>query len=229
MPAATVVSDHELQPHARTAVRRRLRRGTGRGLGPPRARLKSGGRVGRRPVEVDLVRRSAVERLVRSVLVVPFGVEAEFLSERVPAHGNEQSPGALGLHTSDEPFDNRDAAMPANGPEPKPDATAPTPGPEALAPELRPFVADDVLGGLRRLAHGAPGAMVCRRQAMMVFRKRITAWPRCREQRRTAARPWHRAHYSPREVIDHSRHPPAEWPPLGQGSEAPVAWIRCRL
>ena len=92
----------------------------------------------------------------------------------------------------------------------KPDAAAPAPRPETLTPELASLVTDDVLAGLPGLADDA-------------------AQERANLDRRRPPVEDGQPHHSPREVIDHGRHPPAERPALGQGSEAPVASIRCRL
>lgn len=72
--------------------------------------------VGRSLSEVPLVRRRAVEGRVRPVVVVPGDVAGKFLFERVPPEQHEDAAKTFLFHRPDEPLDDCDAAVAADGP-----------------------------------------------------------------------------------------------------------------
>ena len=87
--------------------------------------------------------------------VVPREVKVKFPPEVLAAKRQERVAQAFLFHRADEAFDERDAAVPADGPDSsshaeaasglrragaRPDAATLAPALEPLAPELRPFV-----------------------------------------------------------------------------------------
>ena len=81
--------------------------------------------------------------------IVPREVERQLLLELGETVGNQDQPsGALRLHGSDTPLDNRKASVLANRTEPVRDASPPTPPPESLLSELRALVREEMFGRL---------------------------------------------------------------------------------
>ncbi len=78
--------------------------------------------------------------------VVPTHEEHKLLAEPIPSERNLDSPSALALHRSEEPLDDRDAPMLADGAVAHLDPPPPTPLPEALTEEHRFLVADEMTG-----------------------------------------------------------------------------------
>jgi hypothetical protein len=100
------------------------------------------------------------------------------------------------------PHDHGNATMLADGAKARLDFAPSAPGFEAGAPELRPPVADDVLGRSARAVDRVP-------------QERTNGFAcRSRSEERDA-------HTAPRTVIEYHRHPPAERPALGQGERQP--------
>ena len=90
---------------------------------------------------VDLVGRAAVERHVRAMAVVPAGKSLEFLSHLFASHGDQDDARAERFHREDEPLDDGDAAVLADGAEARLDLAS-------LAPVFE--AADTRTGGLCR-------------------------------------------------------------------------------
>ena len=146
MLPAGVVADQKHDLLARFAIDGRCWRCTGC-LGWPKwpyldARLFVCGGA----VVVDFVGRSTVEELVRPMLVVPVEMTDQFSPHVFSSQWNGDSACALVFERADETFDNSDAAVFANGSKTRLDAFTLAPSLECVAPELRAFVADDVLG-----------------------------------------------------------------------------------
>jgi len=98
-----------------------------------------------RTVEVHLVGRSAVEVFVRSVLIVPVEMAGKLSPHVITAQRQNDSARALVLKGADETLDHGNAAVLAHGAKPWTNSFTLAPCLESAAPELRAFVADDVL------------------------------------------------------------------------------------
>jgi len=145
VPAPRQVAHVQFESLAAAASDLRLLPRTRRARRPSSSRLKSWLATSRPSSEVDLVRRRAIESVVRSVLVVPVGEEHQLPAKSVTLVGDQQSPRTLALQRTNETFDHGDAAILADGSEALPDAPAGAPPPEALVGELPPVIADEVL------------------------------------------------------------------------------------
>ena len=93
---------------------------------------------------MHLKRRLAMERRVRPMLVKPDFKEPKLPMERFPAKWHEDDPRAFVLEAQDEPFNERDTPMLADGAEAGCDPLAIAPVLEHAAPELLALVADDI-------------------------------------------------------------------------------------
>ena len=197
-----VIADLQCQPSAWPTACQRPRLCARRAARPARPRLVARPPMSWKASLINFVRRSAAERRVRPVFVVPIGKQHQFTAKALPAHGHKQAPRAIVLECPDQPFDHRDAAFSADGAKPRTDAAATAPGLESHAPELRPPVADQVfwLSPCSMNGTSEEGADRCRRRL---------AGKRCH------------AHHAPREVVDHDGHPPAERPALRHGKGEP--------
>jgi len=90
------------------------------------------------------MRRLAIQRRVRSILVEPEGIAAKLPAERLAAKWHDDDPRAFVFEAQNEPFHQGDAAVLTNGAEAGSDPLAITPVLERVAPELRAFVADNI-------------------------------------------------------------------------------------
>ena len=118
--------------------------GTGGGTRPVRPWLDSRSTMGREATEVDLIRRLAVERRVRTVLVGP-------IDERVhlPDHGfspcGDNDPFQPVFDGSNRSLQNGNAAVLPDGPKSGPDVVLSAPAfVSRRGPELASFVTDQM-------------------------------------------------------------------------------------
>ena len=81
------------------------------------------------------------------MLIEPDFKEPKLPMERLPAKWHEADPRALVLAAQDEPFNERDTPMLADGAEAGCDPLAIAPVLEHAAPELLALVADDIFRG----------------------------------------------------------------------------------
>ncbi len=96
---------------------------------------------------IDLMRRLAIERRVRSCLIEPFRKKHKLPVERLAAKWHQDDARTSVLETQDESFNERDTPVLANGAEAGCYPLAITPILEHAAPELLALVADDVFRG----------------------------------------------------------------------------------
>ena len=145
---------------------------------------------------IPLIRRLAIERRVRPMLIEPDFKEPKLPMERLPAKWHEDDPRAFVLEAQDEPFNERDTPMLADGAEAGCDPLAIAPVLERIAPELRALVADNVIWRGTCVDNGAFEEGVNRYRCGII--------PEYRE-----------AYGASGVVIDDHRHPPAKRPALG--------------
>ncbi len=93
---------------------------------------------------IDLIRRLATQRRVRSIFVEPVGIPHKLPAERVAAKWHEDDPRAFVLEAQNEPLHQGNAAVLTNGAEAWRDPLAIKPVLERIAPELPALVTDDV-------------------------------------------------------------------------------------
>ena len=90
------------------------------------------------------MRRLAIERRVRPMLIEPDFKEPKLPMERLPAKWHDNYARAFVLQAQDESFNGRNTPLLANGAEAWCDPLAITPILEHAAPELLALVADDI-------------------------------------------------------------------------------------
>ena len=110
----------------------------------PRARFGTRHLIGGRAVKIHLVRRSAAQRLMRSMLAIPLDIARELGAHGADAERNQYAAQTFVLERTNEPFDDGNTAMPADGAETRLDAVASAPVAVRL-PKLGPLVQDGVL------------------------------------------------------------------------------------
>ena len=93
------------------------------------------------------MRRLAIQRRVRSILVEPVGIPTKLAAQWFAAKWHENDPRTFVLQTQDESLYERDTPVLANGAEAGFDPIAVTPILEHATPELLALVADDVFRG----------------------------------------------------------------------------------
>ena len=142
------------------------------------------------------MRRLAIQRRVRSILIEPVDIPIKLPAERLTAKWHKDDPRAFVLEAQIEPLHQGNAAVLANGAEARRDPIAITPILERGAPELLSLVTDDVFRG------GTGGVN--------------SACEELRNRYRCGTAPEDiNAHHASRVVVDDHRHPPAERPTLG--------------
>jgi len=106
----------------------------------------------RQQIMIDLVRRLASERRVRSCLLEPLRKKHKLPVERPAAKQREDPARAFVLETQDESFNERDIPVLTNGAEARCDSLAITPILEHDAPGLLALVTRDIfrrsIGGM---------------------------------------------------------------------------------
>ena len=113
--------------------------------------------VGRIAAMVDFIGRLAAQPCVRAMRVVPVVDRIEFLLKCLLSVGYQKQARQEALHRENELLDHGDRAVFSHGPVARRlDALAFAPVPKTLAVELRPSVANDVLGRCVRLGKPAP-------------------------------------------------------------------------
>ena len=142
------------------------------------------------------MRRLAIERRVRSLLIEPFCKKRKFPVERLTAKWHEDPARAFVLETQDESFNECDTSVLANSTEAGCDPFAITPVLEHAAPELLALVADDVFRGGTGGVNGT-FAEVRNRYGCGIIPKGFNA------------------HHASRVVVDDHRYPPTKRPALG--------------
>lgn len=115
MSPAVQELDLHREPHAGLALHQGHRLGAAGGPRPTGARLEARLMVCRTPLVVNFVGRPVIEGHVRTMAVVPSGEELEFAEERSALHGHHRQPGDALLEREDQPLDERDAAVLADG------------------------------------------------------------------------------------------------------------------
>ncbi len=83
----------------------RLRRSTWRTLWPAASRFEAWSEASGIEIVVDLIRRSTVERLARTIAVVPGREQRQLSSEPLSTVGDQKLPGTLVLDRSHQPLD----------------------------------------------------------------------------------------------------------------------------
>jgi hypothetical protein len=145
---------------------------------------------------IDLIRRLAIERRVRAILIVPVRKTRELLVERVRVKRYQNDARTAALETQDESFNERDTSVLANSAEAGCDSLTITPILEHAAPELLALITDDVF-------RGGAGSM-------------NGAFEEARNRYGCGIVPeGFNAHHASRVVVDDHRHPPAKRPALG--------------
>ncbi len=195
-PAA--VLDVQLDRDSWSSSHERMQRSARRPSRPPGSRFVSRSPASRECAEVDFVGCARSEARVRPLGVVPGDVVVELAAERVSRQRNDrQQARALVLHRLDEPLDDGEAAVLADGAEALLDAATDAEGPELLRCELNAVIGDQVSGPtLDPSAHSAE-------EGRHVARGRLLLEPGGPDG-------------SPREVIDNDGDPPTKWPALRQ-------------
>ncbi len=104
---------------------------------------------------VDLPRRSPVESLMRTILLVPLKVGRNLSSHRFPTQWHLDPSEPFVFHRSKEPFDDRRRVEACGRAVAGQNTSSLAPVLEATAVELRPLVRDDVSarGGARKRAN----------------------------------------------------------------------------
>ena len=126
------ILDHHLDNDAGPSSNERMRRRTGRASRPSRARLESRPPASWELPEIALIRRASAESRVRPLCVVPGDVVFELARECSLCQGHDrQASRALVLHRRDEPLDDGDATVLADGAEVLLDSATTAPGPGA--------------------------------------------------------------------------------------------------
>lgn len=164
----------EFDDHTRCAVDWCAGSNTSRTNRPACPRLNPRLFVRRRQSVVHLVRSATAEPGARARAVVPRREDREFGTECFVAQGDEESASSFFLERSDEPFDDGDAPLFADGAESRANAAAPAPALEAFAPELHTLVANEVFRGGAGLTQDLGKQLL--EQTRLVFRQ----WSRCR-------------------------------------------------
>ena len=90
------------------------------------------------------MRRLAIQRRVRSILVEPVGIPPNLPAKQFAAKWHEDDPRAFVLEAQNEPLHQSISAVLTNGAEAGCDPLAITPVLERVAPELLALVADNV-------------------------------------------------------------------------------------
>ncbi len=163
------------------------------------ARFSAGGE----PAEIALVRRGALQRRVRAMLIVPADQRGDQLPHRVAAEGKHTESRQLFLESFDGAFYDGDAAVLADSAPAGFDPVAPAPIlVTGTSPKLATFVADEMA---RRRSRSVVSSS--KKGAHLGGCRRI---PKQRESRDPA-----------RVVVDDNPQPPTEWPPLRQCERSP--------
>ena len=147
MLAAGCELDHEFGVSATRSADGSLRRGTETLARPACARFNARLGVCGLATVVDFIGRFAAKELMRPIAVVPVNTEPQLGGHAAHVKRDErQGCHAFGLQRFDEAFDDRDAAVLADGAEAGSHVSAFAPAFEARAPELGTLVGDVVLG-----------------------------------------------------------------------------------
>jgi len=184
---ADVKSESNTAPTTNLDLRRSARRASRPTLPWLESRCATSGRL----PEVDFVGRPTVQPSVRPIAVVPRSKQRQLFAKGAPAAGDHDSPCATVLHRENEPLDDGDAAVLADGTEPLTDSLSTTPLSDSSRDELLAVIGDQVLRcGTRRSnrpteKHGDS----CRCRRLIEDSK---------------------AHDATREVIDRHGNPPTE-------------------
>lgn len=203
MSSSSAMLQDEFNHSARSSTNQRVRRSARRPSRPSRARFKSRTSTGGECPEVDLVGRSRAESRMRPLDVVPSDVVFELAPERSSRQGHDrQKPRALVFQRADEPLNDGEAAVLADGAEALLDAVTTTPGPKRVRGELRSVVGHDVAGP------ATEGAAYASKPPRDIRRGRFLLEVRG-------------PHRAAGEMIDDDRHPPAERPALRQHEWGP--------
>ena len=145
LPVPAQALDLDVEPCARLAGDQRCRLRARGSAGPVWSGLNPRPAMGRKPPEVDFVRRATQQARVGSVRVVPADDRVERAPHRLATEWNRDSPGRF-LQTSNGPLNDRNAAVLPDGPEPELDPVCPAPlFVTSSRPELWSLVADQVL------------------------------------------------------------------------------------
>ena len=110
-------ADAQFQRLAATTANVSRRSSARRSTRPPLARFKARRSTRRDDISVDLLRRRAVQDLMRPMAVEPIDVQRQLAAEDVTLVGDEQPTSALVLDRSNQPFDHGDAAVLADSAE----------------------------------------------------------------------------------------------------------------
>lgn len=143
----------DLQHGSGLSSHERMRRRTRRSARPSPTRFESRPAVRREFPEVDLVGSACAESRMRPIGVVPSDEMVELASERgLRERDDRQQTRALGLQRLDEALDDRDAPVLADRPKALVDPATSAPRVKAFGRELRPVVAEKVVGQRADLA-----------------------------------------------------------------------------
>lgn len=174
---------------------RRVRRCTWSAPRPTFPRLDAWTLIGRWNAMIDLIGCVALKTRMRPVFSIPVGKQARLLAEGLATKWYQDNACTFILERQDESLNQGNATVLANGAEAWCDPLAITPILEPVAPELRPLVANDVLGRGTGVVDGA-------------FEEALN------RQRRGIVLEDGNAHDTSGIVVDDHRHPPAERPAL---------------
>ena len=118
MLAPAAILDVQLDRDSWSSSHERMRRSARRPSRPPGSRFESRSPASRECAEVEFVGRAGAESRVRPLRVEPGDVVVEFTAERGPRQRHDrQQARALVLHRLDEPLDDGEAAVLADGAE----------------------------------------------------------------------------------------------------------------
>jgi hypothetical protein len=127
VPVATEPLDVEFELSAGLSAQPGVRRGADRVAQPVWARLEARPPAGCRDSPVSFLGCAPGKELVRSEAVVPVLVESAGFLEATAVEWNDHAAKELVLHAKDEPLDDGDAALLADGPEARLDPAPPAP------------------------------------------------------------------------------------------------------
>jgi hypothetical protein len=133
MHASAVALDDQFELGSRPSAHERMRLGARRPPRPSPPRLEAWSPAGRESPEVDLVGRARAKARVRALGVVPGRVGVELAPEGdTDERHDRQEASAFVLHRPDEPLDDGDASVLADGAQAVGDAVTPEPGDELI-------------------------------------------------------------------------------------------------
>ncbi len=144
MPSIWTEADVKIESSTAPTANLHLRLSTGRTSRPTSPRLEPRCATSDRFPEVDFIGSSAVEPSMRAIPVVPGNEQRQLSSKCIPAVRDDHLPCAFVLDCPDEPFDDGDTSVLADGTESLADTLSTAPPPKRLVTKLLALVRDQV-------------------------------------------------------------------------------------